>query len=117
MAMETREKRKALQRAYKEKEEIGCVSLYENRQNGKYLITGDLNMRGTQSRFEFSKATGSCGRMEFAADWAQYGPDAFSMTVLDTLKKDPDQSPQDFREEVQALADMYRAKRDPLLSY
>jgi hypothetical protein len=39
------------------------------------------------------------------------------MTVLDTLKKDPDQSPQDFREEVQALADMYRAKRDPLLSY
>ncbi len=35
----------------------------------KYLITGDLNMRGAQSRFEFSKATGSCGRMEFAADW------------------------------------------------
>ena len=117
MDMDTRERRKELQRAYKETAEIGCVSLYENHQNGRYLIIGEPCLRGAESRFAFSKATGSCGRLEFAADWEACGPDAFTMTVLDTLKKDPDQTPRDFKEELAALADMYRAGRDADKSY
>ncbi len=117
MAMDTREKRKALQRAYKDADEVGCVSLYENRANGKYLIAGEPNRRGAESRFQFSKATGSCARMEFIGDWRTYGPDAFTMTILDTLKKNPDQTPMEFKEELAALAEMYRNGRPRELSY
>ncbi len=117
MAMDTREKRKSLQRAYKEADEVGCVSLYENHENGRYLITGEPNRRGAESRFQFAKATGSCAHMLLAEDWKVYGPDAFTLTVLDTLKKDPEQTLKEFREELAALADMYRAQRDPQGSY
>ena len=96
---------------------MGCVSLYENHANGKYLIAGDPNRRGAESRFQFSKTTGSCAHMLLAEDWKIYGPEAFTMTILDTLKKDPDQTPKEFKEELAALADMYRYGRPRELSY
>ncbi len=117
MAMDTRERRKSLQKAYKETDEVGCVSLYENHVNGKYLIVGEPNQRGAQSRFEFSKAIGSCAHMLLMEDWKVFGPDAFTMTVLDTLKKDPEQTLHEFKEELKALADMYRSGRPEELSY
>jgi len=115
--MDTREKRKALQKEYKDKDEIGCVSLYENHVNGKYLIVGEPNLRGAESRFEFSKSIGSCAHMLLGEDWKVYGPDAFTLTILDTLKKDPEQTLKEFKEELAALADMYRSGRPEELSY
>lgn len=117
MRVDSREKRKALQRAFKEADEIGCVSLYENKENGRYMIVGEPKLRGAESRFQFAKATGSCAHLFLAEDWMKYGPEAFSFTVLDTLKKDPDSTPKEFKEELQALAEMYKAQRDPILSY
>ncbi len=117
MDMDTREKRKSLQRAYKEADEVGCVSLYENHVNGRYLIVGEPNLRGAKNRFQFSKAIGSCAHMLLAEDWKIYGADAFTFTVLDTLKKDPEQTLKEFKEELIALADMYRNGRPAELSY
>ena len=117
MAMDTREKRKALQKAYKEADEIGCVALYENLVNGKYLIVGEPNLRGTESRFQFSKEMNGCAHMRLNGDWAVYGTEAFTLTILDTLKKGPDQTLREFKEDLEALADFYRAKRDPEKSY
>ncbi len=117
MGVDTREKRKSLQKAYKEADEIGCVSLYENHANNRYLIVGEPNLRGAESRFQFSKATGSCGHMLLVEDWKMYGPEAFTLTILDTLKKGPDQTPKEFKEELKALADMYRSERPEELSY
>jgi hypothetical protein len=117
MAMDTREKRKSLQRAYKEADEMGCVSLYENHVNGKYLIIGEPNRHGAESRFQFSKSIGSCAHMLLTEDWKIYGPDAFTLTILDTLKKDPEQTLKEFKEELAALADMYRTGRPEELSY
>ena len=117
MGGDTREKRKSLQRAYKEADEVGCVSLYENHANGRYLIVGEPNLRGAESRFQFSKSIGTCAHLLLAEDWKEYGPEAFTLTILDTLKKDPSQSPRDFKDELKALADMYKAGRDPEKSY
>lgn len=117
MAMDTREKRKALQKAYKEADEVGCVSLYENHVNGRYLIIGEANRHGAESRFQFSKAIGSSAHMLLAEDWKIYGPDAFTLTILDTLKKEPEQTLKEFKEELAALADMYRNGRPEELSY
>ncbi len=117
MAMDTREKRKSLQRAYKEADEVGCVALYENMVNGKYLIVGEPNLRGTESRFQFSKEMNGCAHMRLSKDWAIFGTEAFSLTILDTLKKGPDQTTKEFKEELAALADMYRNGRPAELSY
>lgn len=117
MGVDTREKRKSLQKAYKEADEIGCVSLYENHANGRYLLVGEPNRRGAESRFQFSKSIGSCAHLLLAEDWKVYGPEAFTLTILDTLKKEPDQTLKEFKEELHALADMYRVGRDAAKSY
>ncbi len=117
MVMDTREKRKALQKEYKEREEVGCVSLYENLKNGRYLIIGEPNRHGAESRFRFSVATGSCARMEFAQDWEIYGPEAFAFSIMDTLKKGPEQTLKEFKDDLETLAEFYRAKRNLDKSY
>ena len=117
MDVDTREKRKSLQKAYKEADEIGCVSLYENHANGRYLIIGEPNRRGAESRFEFSKAIGSTAHMLLGEDWKVYGPEAFTLNILDTLKKNPDQTLKEFKEELKALADLHRSGRPSELSY
>lgn len=117
MGMDTRERRKALQKEYKEKDEVGCVVLYENSANGRYLIQGEPNLKGAQSRFEFTKATDMPPHPRLREDWAACGGQAFSFTILDTLKKDPDQTLKEFREDLEGLAEMYRAKRDPKKTY
>jgi hypothetical protein len=117
MDMDTRERRKALQKAYKEQETLGCVAMYENKVNGKYLIVGEPNMKGTESRFQFAQQTNGCAHMALQRDWEKYGSQAFTLTILDTLKKDPEQTPKEFKEEVQALAEMYKAGRDGEKSY
>jgi hypothetical protein len=55
--------------------------------------------------------------MLLAEDWKIYGPDAFTLTILDTLKKEPEQTLKEFKEELAALADMYRNGRPEELSY
>lgn len=117
MDVDTREKRKSLQKAYKEADEIGCVSLYENQANGRYLIVGEPNLRGAESRFQFSQSIGSCVNLLLQDDWKKYGPQAFTFSILDTLKKEPDQSLKDFKDELKALAELYKAGRDPEKSY
>lgn len=117
MGMDTRERRKALQKAYKDQETIGCVALYENKANGRYLIVGEPNRKGAESRFQFAQQTNTCAHMLLQQDWEKYGAQAFTLTILDTLKKDPEQTPKEFKEEVQALAEMYKAKREPGMSY
>jgi hypothetical protein len=55
--------------------------------------------------------------MMLAEDWKICGADAFTFCVLDTLKKDPNKTLKEFKEELQELADMYRNERPAELSY
>ncbi len=117
MGVDTREKRKALQRAYKETTEVGSVSIYQNKQNGKYLILVEPNEKGAESRFQFSVKTGSCIHPALIKDWEAFGPEAFSRTVLETLKKKPEQTSHEFQEDLETLAEMHRSQWNKEMSY
>lgn len=115
--MDSKQKRKEMARAYKEEKEYGCVCLYENTKNNRYLICGEVNMRGAISKFAFAKKHNSCMHGALQADWDQYGEGAFTQRVLETLERKPEQNGKEFAKELETLAEIYRQERPPELSY
>lgn len=107
--MPSQEERKKAIRAYKEKEEIGGLFRYVNTVTGwQGPLQGTPNLEGIKNRFQFSKKTNSCFDTALAAEWAKHGADAFELVAVEQLKRKPDQTLPEFREELEALLKLYQ---------
>lgn len=103
-------------RAYKEQKTVGGVCLYLNTKNERYLIVGTPNIKGAQNAFNFAKQTGTAPVMCLGKEWAEHGGDAFTFTVLDECEQKPEVSQKEFREEMKALAELYKQDYPKALS-
>jgi hypothetical protein len=102
--------RKEIIAKYKERPVTGGVFRIINTQNGRYLLTSEIDIKGSQNRFNFSVATGSCVHMKLQKDWNKFGAKAFVFEVLDELKKKPEQELKDFTEDLKQLEDIWRQR-------
>ncbi|MDR1961726.1 MAG: GIY-YIG nuclease family protein [Gracilibacteraceae bacterium] len=102
--------KKELQNEYKEREIIGGVYVIKNLRSGKLLLEAAADLRGSRNRFEFSQKTGSCVNLKLQKDWAEQGGKNFVLEVLEELKKGEEQTPAEFRAEIDLLKDLWREK-------
>ncbi|MEL7570996.1 MAG: GIY-YIG nuclease family protein [Eubacteriaceae bacterium] len=107
--MNSEDKKKIISE-YKQRLEIGGVIAVKNNATGKVLLEATRNIEGYKNRFEFSKKMGSAVTLKLAQDWKIYGSNAFSIEVLETIKKGETQTPKEFNDDVKLLKEFWREK-------
>jgi hypothetical protein len=113
------EARKRLIDDYKKRSrtDTGGVYLIRNTKNGKILVEIASDIEAAENRFGFSQKTGSCINMKLNKDWAVYGPDVFKFEIAETIDKNENQTPMEFREDLNVLKQMWMEKLDAEILY
>ncbi|HEX9035659.1 MAG TPA: GIY-YIG nuclease family protein [Ktedonobacterales bacterium] len=109
--------RKQMSKTYRERVRRGGVYSITNARNGRYLTGFAADLDSVRNRFQFAVTTGSAVDPRLRADWAMHGPAAFALDILGELERGPDQSDQEFLDDLKALEDLLRAPLDPSLAY
>ena len=109
--------RKELRDAYKEKPKRGGIYVILNSKNGRYLLSSTLDIDGARNRFGFAVKVDSCVDYLLTKDWKEFGASAFSLEVLEEMTMKPEQTSQEFAEDLKVLLSFWKEKYDPALSY
>lgn len=118
--MDQKQDRRAAIRAYKEMEDIGGIFRFVNTKTGwKSAPQATPNLKGQKSRLEFAKSniaqalpTDPFMEKDLQAQWKEYGGECFEIEVLETLKRQPEQSTKEFREDLAELLSLYQGKEE-----
>ncbi len=102
-----KQNRKSMVDAYKERVVVGGVWAVKNAKSGKLLLGADANLNGAKNKFGFFTATGVCPYLELSKDWEAFGKDAFAFEVLEEIRKKPEQSDREFKEDLETLREMW----------
>ncbi|NLI21392.1 MAG: GIY-YIG nuclease family protein [Clostridiales bacterium] len=103
-------KRKDLKDAYRSQTPVGGVYRIRCAGNRRTWVRATRNVAGLQNKFAFSVSIGSCPEPGMRGEWAEYGPQSFSLTVLETLEKKDTQTEREFAEDIAALLDLWNEK-------
>jgi hypothetical protein len=117
-----KESRKKLTDAYKERSrtQTGGVYIIRNRENGRVFIDLTADMSASVNRYDFAKQMNSCpysGNVRLSKDWSTYGAAAFAFEIAETMEKNPNQTPAEFREDLDLLKKLWIEKYDPAVLY
>jgi len=102
--------KKELLASYKERKMIGGICTIKNTVTGKLLVISTTDLQGCKNRFDFSRKTGSCVNMKLQNDWEKYGYDKFIFEILEKYEKKETQLPQDFKNDIKVLEEMWLEK-------
>jgi hypothetical protein len=113
--LDDKARRKELLAEYKESRPGAGVYRILNTKTHRNLLGATPDLRAMQNRFDFAKsmksASGLDGRL--AADIREYGIDAFSFEVLETLDVEPTASRTEVRKDLATLVTLWREKLGP----
>lgn len=109
--------KKDLLAAYKQRTQIGGVYAVTNTKTGRSLVFASADLRGIQKRYEFAVLTGGCFHPKLQKDAAQYGADAFTFTVLETLEKQETQTDKEFADDLDTLLKLRLEQYGPATLY
>lgn len=104
--------RKELLRAFRERAEIGGVYAFVNKTSGKRLILSTTNIDKAASQLEFARSTGLCVHPLVEADWKASGGSAFSLEILERLRREETQTDEEFGDDVRALESLWKERFD-----
>jgi hypothetical protein len=107
-----KQNRKELRAAFKEQKDIGGICAIKNTANGKILVLPVINLRAYKSRFEFSQQTGSCAEEKLLSEWEKYGAKGFTLEILEELERMEEQTPKEFRNDLNTLKEIWLEKFD-----
>lgn len=110
MNVETKSSRKQAIEAYKSRAVIGGIYVIKNAVNGKSLLLCAENLEGAKNRFAFSQSTGSCLHTRLMNDYSLHGNEAFSLEVLEELKKKETQTDAEFKADLEVLLELRKQK-------
>ena len=110
-------RRKEITDEYKARRLYGGVYTITNMVNGKYLIGYAANLKSIQNRFQFAITSGSTIHPKLQKDWYEFGPQAFAFNVIEELEQKPDQSQDEFMEDLKTLEKLCRANLDESKEY
>lgn len=96
--------------AYKERTIIGGVYTITNQVNKKVWLDAAIDLQGSINRFEFSQKTGICVVLKLQSDWRSMGKSVFSLAVLETIEKPPEQSQEAFKADIEVLKSLWFEK-------
>lgn len=117
--MDDKVRRKQLLADYKQTPPEAGVYRITNTRTGRVLIGSAVNLAGMRNKFEFAHSANMPGALDhrLAKDLRQYGLDAFSFQVIETLAVKAEMTPAELREELGALEELWREQLPPELSY
>jgi hypothetical protein len=105
-------RRRAIISAYKSAPRTAGVFQVKNRVTGRLLLGSSLNMHGPFNRIRMELETGIMRNPDLLADWNQYGPDAFSFDILETVKEDADPK-RPLKERLREIEEIWIEKLQP----
>ena len=109
--IQSREERRKVIQDYKQQEQVGGIYRIVNLCTGEtVLLQATQNIAGQRNKLQFAKKTNCCCDRALEKQWAQYGGEAFDMQVLETLKKKPDQSTVEFKDDLALLLELWEKK-------
>jgi hypothetical protein len=104
--------KKELIAKYKGRKIMGGVYAIKNGVTGRSLLLSAQDLQGSKNRFEFAQKTGSCVHPRLKDDWEVYGGKAFSLEMLEKLEKMETQTPDEFKEDIRVLLEIWLEKFD-----
>ncbi len=102
--------RKNLSAQYKNRTVDGGVYCIKCAKTDQIWLHKTTDMQGSQNRFSFSVATKTCLEPSMLDAWNQYGTDAFTFEVLETLTKKESQAIEEFSDDISVLFGMWQEK-------
>ena len=77
---------------------------------GSAWLRATTELQGANNRFTFACNVGSCPEPAMRAAWAQYGPAAFTLEVLEEMEQKETQSEHEFTEDSAVLRELWAEK-------
>lgn len=105
-----KEKKREIINEYKQKTITGGVYKITNRQSGKCLIKGEIDLLSFKNRFDFSMKVGSCLLPKLQSDYERLGSDAFDFEILQEIKKKEEETSAQFREKLKKLEEEWNER-------
>ena len=105
-----KERKKQIAAAYKKRRNIGGVYSITNTVTGERHVFSTADVKGMGNRFLFMRNTGACPVLFLRKEWEKYGVDAFAFEVLETLEQGETQAPKEFKEDLEALLELWTEK-------
>ena len=96
-----------LKAQYKEREIVGGICALRHETLGRMWLEATSDVAAYKNRFEFSQKTDLCPHPSLRRVWETDGASAFSVEVIDTLKKDPAQTDREFLADLKELKKAY----------
>lgn len=117
--MNDKSRRKELSDSYKQSHPEAGVYRFVNAKNGKTLLGSAPNLASMRNKLEFARNTNSPSALDrrLRDDIRDFGLDAFSFEVLESLEPTPEMTTAKIREELAVLEALWREKLDPALLY
>lgn len=105
-------RRKEINREYKERKIPAGIFQIRNSANGKVLLCSSMNLEGRLNRHKFQLTSGLHPNRNLQKEWNEYGSDKFQFEILEVVKvkDDPDFSLED---ELTLLEQIWVEKVDP----
>ncbi len=82
-----------------------------------YLLDHAANLQAKQNLFDFMVSSGSCSEYKLKKDWGEFGSQAFTFDVLETLEKKKEQTQQEFEDDLKILEQIWIDKLDSKKRY
>jgi hypothetical protein len=111
------DKRKTLKNEYKQGKIVGGIYRVANTHNGMYLLDYAANLQSKQNSFNFMVSSGSCLDYRLKKDLAEFGVQAFIFEILEALEKKPEQTRDEFIDDLKLLGQLWSEKLDPSKRY
>lgn len=103
-------KRNELKKAYRGRTPVGGIYCIRCQGNQRQWIKSTKDLASQQNKFAFALSIQSCPEPCMRAEWAQYGGQTFTFTVLDPLSRKEDQTEQEFGEDIALLLALWTEK-------
>lgn len=101
--------KKELIATYKERKITGGIFAIKDNRNNKLYLQYGADLKSCRNKFDFSKQIG-CSYYPLQKDWDHFGAGAFSFEILEELEKKEAQTPKEFKEDLEALLEMWQEK-------
>jgi hypothetical protein len=102
--------KKELKNSYKAKPAVGGVFRIRCAGDGRTWIKSARNLQGRINRFNFSVSTGLCPETDMREAWEAFGPQAFSLSVLEELQQGETQTDREFGDDLGTLLEIWAEK-------
>lgn len=108
--MKDRNRRKELVEMYKQMKPDMGIFIIRPKTGNQYFVDTSQDLKGRINRVKFQLEAGNHPNQELQQAWNKYGPDHFTIEILEKLKYDKDESKTDYTEELEILRMVWEEK-------